>query len=260
MSTQDHEAIDNRQIDQMDNDEDEVVNNNNNENTDSTESLNPPTRRILLFSFLSFVGCILFLAAIFEALAVPKSGKSGIYFSLWKECSQDTNGKTTNCQDPGTSTSGNLCDAAKNTINAARAFLIISIVCALTAASLGISSFLGAECVAKKIKFWTFSSSIFAVVFGIISMAIEVAFIANKICDSWSSTIVNFQDSTTGTKIYDVGAQIPLTVVGIGMMIVAAIFSIVPCCAGHLDVFYEHKDCCDDGSNGGNGNGRRNAM
>jgi hypothetical protein len=220
---------------------------------DDENGLNPPTRRILIFTGLSIVAFSLFLASLFETLATPTKnpiGNSASEVTIWKSCSVNaTTEKKSNCVDPATSAS--YCEAAQNVIMAIRAFIIITIVSCVAAATIGISTFIGAASIAKRVKGLSRLSAFCGILFGAITLGLQVGFLTRKVCDNWPFDSILKLEKSAGQSMYMVGAAIPLCVVGIALMLIAEILVVwgpVAC----LDSFYEPKECCDDEANGGN--------
>lgn len=220
-------------------------------NSNDEDGLNPPTRRILIFTALSVVAFVLFLASLFEPLATPTKdpiGTGATEITLWKSCSVDpATEKKSNCVDPASDNA--YCSDAQNVIKATRAMIIITITSCLIAATVGVSTFLGAAAIAKRVKALSWGSAFSGLFFGILTMGLQVAFVTRKVCDSWTADSILKFEKSAGQSMYMVGAAIPLSVVGIVLMLVAQIIAAwgpVQC----LDVFYEPKECCDDPANG----------
>ena len=230
-----------QQNDQADNDDD---------------GLNPPSRRHVAIIIITILAFAMYISSAFEPFVSTKSGKSGIQIDLWQICNYNaTTDKFSGCENAAKS-DGYYCGASKSFVNATRAFMILCTLSALLAGVVASAVFLGSTFVAKHFKVLSWVTCFCGLLFGIIYLALQVGFGTSKVCDNWTTSIVD----ANGGDTYRVGSAVGFSVVGIVLMFIAQVLAAIGVNAC-LDAFCEPYECCDDGTNGGrNSNRRRTTM
>jgi hypothetical protein len=164
------------------------------------------------------VGCLFAALALFiagtatGATVKTFSGGYKVEYTLWAACVTVPGGGGRQCVDP----LAGMCKATADTMRAARAFDILSIitagVCAILAA---LAAFVPAAAAVARVP-WGLVGGAAGAIFSVIAWALTVSLYTVGQCGS---------EAVSKTKVMDLGPNVPLYVVGCFLCIVAAVVS-----------------------------------